>query len=73
MVDNLVEENEELDVALGKLANNESGWMVESNGKDFDFDRNLREYTVPVYDRVTLCPLVVPLIEFVLSSLFLCE
>ena len=29
--------------ALGELANNENGWVAESNGKDFDFDGNLGE------------------------------
>ena len=43
MVDNMVEENEELDIALGELADDESGWVAESNDEDFDFDGNLRE------------------------------
>ena len=43
MVDNLVEENKELDVALGELADDKSGWVAESNDFDFDFDKNLRE------------------------------
>ena len=43
MVDNLVEENKELDVALGELANDKSGWVAESNGEDFDFNGNIGE------------------------------
>ena len=43
MVDNLVEENEELDITLGELADDKSGWVVENNDEDFDFDSNLWE------------------------------
>ena len=40
MVDNLVGENEELDIALGRGISESSGWVAESNDEDFDYDGN---------------------------------